>query len=1017
MRFASKLGCLLLCLFTPFLWAEEEMPLDLREELETRLLGLETAGKINQQLLEEARLNARTMHSQLEGIRLEYQGLSLDRTRLKEAIDALDAEYQLQRHRPVVGTQRQALDQLWDGLQVQRAMLAQNQLDLEAVGLRLQLAEKADKRAALWLRLVENAFQEASRQEQETESQNLQQKYFQQATELRERLRELDTDTGNIDEQRQRRRLNLQLEEIEGRAQLVQDKFRLEDLTSQLAQYQLRFEQLQSGAVRDSANLLRLQVKALGLQLNALSTRLENRLAWLSQQQADVLVQAQDKNLRNDVQRAYEAEAKSFTTLIELYASPQQTAQQLEQDALALEQDLQRWQSERARLSLYEKRTPLPETWSDWQALYQQMQLYIPPLLTHHQSLLQERWRQDAEVLLDNALEFSVFLLIWALLWYGVYRWLDKQVEKSHSMARRVFSQHLLYLGLRLLLMYLSSVSLWLWLFLLRQLLPDSWLLSGLLYVGVWLWLWLLPITVFYLLFQVRWHDEASAQEAKTAPAGTEIDDAQMNRLYNPRLFRHLSWVWSSLVIFSSLVLGVHTLGNYRQDLLSDDALMQLVELTDTVFMLFLALLFFPALMFWHTAMEYLQEVAHSRWMWVLKWVTLLLPASLLVVGLLGLSGYLNFSWMVAASMGLLFITLCIWLLLERLLNDALLGLKSYVMKHSKNSLLWTQDVIPVFHQLLRLGLLVAAVLFLVRWQNVDLGLADSLWHYSLFDLGDKPLHFSTLVLSLSTLFLVWWLGGWSRRVTYRWIYSNINDLGIRHSLSVFTQYAVVLCGVLLAMRISGMDLTTFTVFAGALGVGLGFGLRNLANNYLSGLLLLIERPLRTGDLVQLGGGTDKYCGQVTKIGMRALTVRTWDNEEVIIPNADVMSVAFTNWTHSDNILRTLIWVVVSYEDDEALAKQIMEEILDEHPAVLRDFEHLVMLWQFTERGVLIRLHYHTNIYHHDRLIVRSEIMLQIRQRFREVGLNMPYQQYAVRVQEWERPSPEALGETVGLKT
>jgi potassium efflux system protein len=95
----------------------------------------------------------------------------------------------------------------------------------------------------------------------------------------------------------------------------------------------------------------------------------------------------------------------------------------------------------------------------------------------------------------------------------------------------------------------------------------------------------------------------------------------------------------------------------------------------------------------------------------------------------------------------------------------------------------------------------------------------------------------------------------------------RIVDLGARHSLSVFTQYAVVVVGLLITLRMLGIDLTTLAIFAGALGVGIGFGLQNIANNLVSGIMLLIERPLRSGDIVNIGNRE----GLVTRIGMRSL--------------------------------------------------------------------------------------------------------------------------------------------------
>ncbi len=132
-----------------------------------------------------------------------------------------------------------------------------------------------------------------------------------------------------------------------------------------------------------------------------------------------------------------------------------------------------------------------------------------------------------------------------------------------------------------------------------------------------------------------------------------------------------------------------------------------------------------------------------------------------------------------------------------------------------------------------------------------------------LFTIGESAVNSLNLLGSLVLLVSIVYLGRWAREVTYSWLYSNIRDLGVRNSLSVFTQYAVVVIGLLIALNIIGINLTSLTVFAGALGVGIGFGLQNIANNFISGLILLAERPVR-----------DQGLGHDWRQGGRGLTNR-----------------------------------------------------------------------------------------------------------------------------------------------
>ncbi len=116
-----------------------------------------------------------------------------------------------------------------------------------------------------------------------------------------------------------------------------------------------------------------------------------------------------------------------------------------------------------------------------------------------------------------------------------------------------------------------------------------------------------------------------------------------------------------------------------------------------------------------------------------------------------------------------------------------------------------------------------------------------------------RPTRSATSSSRWPALVFVFWFGAWSRRVAYTVIFGKLKDIGIRQSLSVFAQYVVIVIGVLLTLTAIGFDVTTLTVFAASLGVGIGFGLQNVVNNFISGLLLLVERPLRIGDIVTVG--------------------------------------------------------------------------------------------------------------------------------------------------------------------
>jgi potassium efflux system protein len=251
-------------------------------------------------------------------------------------------------------------------------------------------------------------------------------------------------------------------------------------------------------------------------------------------------------------------------------------------------------------------------------------------------------------------------------------------------------------------------------------------------------------------------------------------------------------------------------------------------------------------------------------------------------------------------------------------------------------------------------------------------------------------------LLILAAVILVVWLGRWIREVTYRWIYARIVDLGARHSLSVFTQYAVVVVGLLITLRLLGIDLTTLAIFAGALGVGIGFGLQNIANNLVSGILLLIERPLRSGDIINIGNRE----GLVTRMGMRSLTIKNWDYQDVIIPNSEIIGSAFINWTHSDNVLRTKLTLGVSYDNDPYQAKQVIEQVLKAHPAVLKNPAPAVWLSDLGSSSVNFHVQYYFDLKQHNGLEVKSQILFNLWDRLKAAGIRIPYSQQDLYIKE-----------------
>ena len=175
------------------------------------------------------------------------------------------------------------------------------------------------------------------------------------------------------------------------------------------------------------------------------------------------------------------------------------------------------------------------------------------------------------------------------------------------------------------------------------------------------------------------------------------------------------------------------------------------------------------------------------------------------------------------------------------------------------------------------------------------------------------------------------------------------------------------------------------TLLASALGVGIGFGLQTIVNNFVCGLILLFERPVRVGDTIELGGRWAK----IAKIGLRSTTVRTLDQADVIVPNADLITNQVTNWTLTDRHARAIITVKVATGSDVALVMQTLKECALAHAGVMKSPEPRILFRNFGGSSLDFELHAWI-VEVDNRLQVESDLRQEIDRRFRQAGIEIP---------------------------
>ena len=225
---------------------------------------------------------------------------------------------------------------------------------------------------------------------------------------------------------------------------------------------------------------------------------------------------------------------------------------------------------------------------------------------------------------------------------------------------------------------------------------------------------------------------------------------------------------------------------------------------------------------------------------------------------------------------------------------------------------------------------------------------------------------------------------------------------GVPYAISTVLNYVVLVVGFFAAVAALGVDMTKFTILAGAFGVGLGFGMQNIVNNFVSGLILLFERPVKVGDVIQLEGSGG---GVVERIGIRASIVRTADSSDIVVPNSKLISDRVTNWTFSDRQRGIKIAVGVEYGSEPRRVIELLCEIARAHPLVADDPPPQALLVEFGADALSFELSAWTNHFG-EWAQMRSDLAVSIYERFAAEGIVIPNAQRDIHLRSID---PEAM--------
>jgi small-conductance mechanosensitive channel len=261
--------------------------------------------------------------------------------------------------------------------------------------------------------------------------------------------------------------------------------------------------------------------------------------------------------------------------------------------------------------------------------------------------------------------------------------------------------------------------------------------------------------------------------------------------------------------------------------------------------------------------------------------------------------------------------------------------------------------------------------------------------NFRLFEINKTAITPSSILMFLVFIALFAVTSRVLQRVLKTQVFSRMSiDMGMQYTLTRITHYLIMIIGAVVAFQFIGIDLTGLAIILGFLSVGIGFGLQNITSNFVAGLILLLERPIKVGDRIMVGNQE----GDVVEINMRSTTIRTLNNVAVIVPNSEFVSAKLENWSYGDETVRMDVNVGVSYESDLETVVRSLTEVAAEHPEVLKNPAPDVLHIGFGDSAWNMRL----RVWLGDsqrHLEVQSEINCAIVRKFQQNRVEIPFPQ------------------------
>ncbi|MDM8565046.1 mechanosensitive ion channel [Candidatus Halobeggiatoa sp. HSG11] len=927
--------------------------LDLEQkDLPNKIITLKTAESTVEALkikFEKAVLDNHAAEVEAKNLDLEYQSTDSDLKHLNSDFEQLQIKLETMRKTPPVEEEQLPIHEKRIAILENKIKLKEQILNLKQQQLDIikQQFEQANKRVTLnveWYDKIRTVYLAQQEQELEKHIRQEQRHYFKQADDLRQKLDLIpDLEQNSI----QRYLLEVKIQVANELAQRAMRQLKVRHVNEQLEQWyktvdaQKELKEVLQGHV-DGINVILKELTKLLQEIKSLEISLQDKTKILKQQLNMAVEQSKtltEKNLQYNT-----------TTQQELTTLHSSLRQELSKLPSLLKQGnklltlLEEVYKDNVHQALVRQRI-LPATIDGWQNMLTEITT-IPKVFFEQLKFIQDSFFQSLQQTTNkNWIIFGTIMLIWTMLIIWFRFWSNKVLKDAPSNKKYLLR---LWHKNSVTIIFASGFLLFMWITKPNQ----ASVLFSLILIGVFL--------ASKLLLNFAWLILSQLQES--------------NKFY-PQV-RRIVIIISILIIITA---QIHLLSEGQVSL-------GVRDLIDSVFMILLSLaipILFSIRKFIIAPLEvYVQGYLLN----ITKLLLLTLPIIILTISILGIVGYITLGWIIIKYLSMLLSVLLGWMIIQ-LFTDILIGIwKNIALKQGVYGSLWAEDLIPLIHSILRLalfGVAIVSLLWLTGWYS-DVAIRegiDNVLHYPLatFNNGNHITVIS-IFTSILMIWIVFWFGSWTRRITYRWIFSNITDSGIRHSLSIFTQYTIIVLGLTTTLKVIGVDPTALSVFAGALGVGIGFGMRSLVANFISGVLLLIERPLRVGDLIDIGGNSK---GVVKRIGIRSTVIETED-KKIAVPNSRVIDRPFTNLGKDEDNEdeNEKIIIEVSCENDPHLVKKLLTNTMKKIPAILEEPKSNVLLAEFIHNKMSFSISYKvTNLAEPEE--VKSQLLFDIWDQFK----------------------------------